>query len=239
MLSLCCRPNRPNALSACVGLLPFELRAVRERTGKTGETWDFFALPSSSVLLVSVLCSLCDSLCTLPPSVLLTSKLSLSFFHALNCRSLPTIFDLSALSSHCSFLPVISHSCHRPLPCHRPPLPKSCISGSCTGCSRPHVDYAISIVSAPYRVSESFCVSRLRSQHSHDISSCLIRHYCLHRLHRLHSRLLPARHRLIASQPVYTITVLIRQSQQHHLCSALNSACKRILQSWPTTIRTP
>jgi hypothetical protein len=134
MLSLCCRPNRPS----CPGCLCLCLLArCCTRPGRGG----IFAFSPSSVLSV---------LCSLRLSALSVLFCAISFFHALNCR-----YRLSALGSHCSFLLVISHS--SPI-AHRRPLHLA-FPGSCTGCSRPHVDYAISIVSAPCRVSESFCVS--------------------------------------------------------------------------------
>lgn len=133
-------------------LVPVRLRQTIELLlYETGETCDFLL---SSPLLCHLLCCalLFATLCELSARSLCSLYIlpcAISFFHALQ---LPVPSNLSALGSHCSSSQLSS-------PTHRPRLPKSCFSGSCTGCSRPHVDYAISIVSAPYRVSESFCVS--------------------------------------------------------------------------------
>lgn len=116
-----------------------------------------------SVLLCAPLCSLLRR----------AHSLSLSL-HLLHPRAqLPVPSKLSALGLHCSSvllvinLPSIglctalhcSALCTLPSSSPSSPVIFLFFPGSCTGCSRPHVAYAISIVSAPCRVSESFCVS--------------------------------------------------------------------------------
>jgi hypothetical protein len=147
MLSLCCRPSSPSALPATC--LPARLTcraAVRDR-GDVGLDYFLLSLPPLCYLCIFCLCcALCDS----PPAVL--SVLCLYLLHALNCR-----YQLSALRLALQLhLPLTGALC---LAITAVKGSSSCFSGSCTGCSRPHVDYAISIVSAPCRVSESFCVS--------------------------------------------------------------------------------